>query len=76
MSEILPAIEIGPGPDRPARGAVIWLHGLGASGHDFEDVVRLLELPDPQLVDWLLQGGRPADAAIADLVDDILQPRD
>ncbi len=38
--------------------------------------VRLLELPDPQLVDWLLQGGRPADAAIADLVDDILQPRD
>lgn len=38
--------------------------------------VRLLELPDPQLVDWLLQGARPADAGMAELVDDILQRRD
>lgn len=38
--------------------------------------VRLLELPDPQLMDWLLQGARPADAGMAELVDDILQPRD
>ncbi|HXV40381.1 MAG TPA: succinate dehydrogenase assembly factor 2 [Steroidobacteraceae bacterium] len=36
----------------------------------------LLELPDPQLADWLLQGARPGDAALAALVDDILQPRD
>lgn len=38
--------------------------------------VRLLELPDPQLIDWLLQGVRPADAGMAELVDDILQPGD
>lgn len=37
---------------------------------------RLLELPDPQLADWLLQGARPADATLAELVDDILQPGD
>jgi phospholipase/carboxylesterase len=26
-------------------GSVIWLHGLGADGHDFEPIVRELELP-------------------------------
>lgn len=30
--------------DRPEH-AVIWLHGLGASGHDFEPVVEQLGLP-------------------------------
>jgi phospholipase/carboxylesterase len=34
---LLPAVEIQTGP-RPAH-AVIWLHGLGADGHDFEPVV-------------------------------------
>ncbi len=33
-------------PERPANAAVIWLHGLGADGHDFEPIVPLLELPD------------------------------
>jgi len=28
-----------------ARGAVVWLHGLGADGHDFEPIVSLLGLP-------------------------------
>ncbi len=28
------------------RFAVIWLHGLGASGHDFEPIVPELKLPD------------------------------
>ena len=37
------AIEIETGP-RPER-AVIWLHGLGADGHDFEPVVPELRLP-------------------------------
>jgi phospholipase/carboxylesterase len=32
-------------PDRPARAAVVWLHGLGADGHDFEPVVPELRLP-------------------------------
>ena len=31
-------------PSQTADGAVIWLHGLGASGHDFEPVLPLLEL--------------------------------
>ena len=37
------AIEIETGP-KPAA-AVIWLHGLGADGHDFEPVVPELKLP-------------------------------
>jgi phospholipase/carboxylesterase len=39
------AVEIETGPD--PRAAVIWLHGLGADGHDFEPVVPELELPEP-----------------------------
>lgn len=31
-------------PAEPADSAVIWLHGLGASGHDFEPVLPLLNL--------------------------------
>jgi phospholipase/carboxylesterase len=32
------------------RGSVVWLHGLGADGHDFEPVVPLLDLPDVRFV--------------------------
>ena len=39
------AVEIETGPN-PA-GAVIWLHGLGADGHDFEPVVPELRLERP-----------------------------
>jgi phospholipase/carboxylesterase len=39
------AVEIETGPDPEV--AVIWLHGLGADGHDFEPVVPELELPVP-----------------------------
>ena len=31
-------------PDGDAAGTVIWLHGLGADGHDFEPIVPMLEL--------------------------------
>ena len=27
------------------QGSVIWLHGLGADGHDFEPIVPELRLP-------------------------------
>jgi phospholipase/carboxylesterase len=37
-------VEIETGAD-PA-GSVIWLHGLGADGHDFEPIVPELRLPD------------------------------
>jgi len=35
-------IETGASP----QGSVIWLHGLGADGHDFEPIVPELHLPD------------------------------
>ncbi len=35
-------IETGENP----KGSVIWLHGLGADGHDFEPIVPELRLPD------------------------------
>lgn len=47
-NEILPCVEVPPRGE--ARGAVVWLHGLGASGHDFEDVVPMLDLPDVRFV--------------------------
>jgi phospholipase/carboxylesterase len=33
-------------PSATASGSVIWLHGLGADGHDFEPIVAELQLPD------------------------------
>jgi len=42
MSQLL-FIEIEP--TLPANATVIWLHGLGASGHDFEPIVEELQLP-------------------------------
>ena len=43
MPDLLDAIEIetAPGP----TAAVIWMHGLGADGHDFEPIVPELRLP-------------------------------
>ncbi|MEJ2274116.1 MAG: dienelactone hydrolase family protein [Woeseiaceae bacterium] len=37
-------VEIATG--EPPVGSVIWLHGLGADGHDFEPIVPELHLPD------------------------------
>jgi phospholipase/carboxylesterase len=42
--EIPETVEVGGG-ERP-DGSVIWLHGLGADGHDFEPVVPELKLGD------------------------------
>ena len=43
MSELLLCEERQPAGQ--ARAAVIWLHGLGADGHDFTPLVPLLGLP-------------------------------
>lgn len=40
----LPCVEIEP--ESPATHAVIWLHGLGASGDDFAPIVPELMLPE------------------------------
>ncbi|MEM8711863.1 MAG: alpha/beta hydrolase-fold protein [Planctomycetota bacterium] len=37
-------------PGRPADASVVWLHGLGASGHDFPPIVPELGLPDEHAV--------------------------
>jgi antitoxin CptB len=36
---------------------------------------RLLERTDPELASWLIGGARPADAALAALVDEIVSRR-
>ncbi len=44
MSEaLLPAVEVDA--EAPPKASVIWLHGLGADGHDFEPIVPGLRLP-------------------------------
>lgn len=45
--EFLDAVQIDP-PGGKARASVVWLHGLGADGHDFESIVPHLGL-DPDL---------------------------
>ncbi len=52
MSELLEHILIETGSGTGSRtgshpaATVIWLHGLGADGHDFEPIVPELQLPD------------------------------
>jgi len=45
-SELLPCVTVNPSSEQKAT--VIWLHGLGADGHDFEPIVPELKLP-PEL---------------------------
>lgn len=44
MTEYLPCVERTTGRGAP-DASVIWLHGLGASGHDFEPIIPELGLP-------------------------------
>lgn len=41
--ELLSCVEVNP--DKSATASVIWLHGLGADGHDFANLVPELNLP-------------------------------
>jgi phospholipase/carboxylesterase len=43
VADLLQAVEVETGP--APRAAVLWLHGLGADGHDFEPIVPELGLP-------------------------------
>ena len=49
MSDLLDCIEIGPEAGE-ANAAVIWLHGLGADGHDFEPIPPMLGLPKARFI--------------------------
>jgi phospholipase/carboxylesterase len=44
QDELLPAIAIEP--QGTHRSTIIWLHGLGADGHDFEPIATELQLPE------------------------------
>lgn len=48
MGERLPAVVI------PAQGtataSIVWMHGLGADGHDFEEIAPLLRVPHARFV--------------------------
>jgi len=49
MTETLPCVEVPPSGGE-AKSSVIWLHGLGASGHDFEPIVPMLGLENTRFV--------------------------
>lgn len=42
----LPCVEVENNPGVPVTASVIWLHGLGADGHDFAPLVPELHLPE------------------------------
>jgi len=42
--ELLSCVEVEP--NRPAERTILWLHGLGAAGRDFEPIVPYLALPE------------------------------
>lgn len=64
---VLTSFEIEP--TSPQRGTVIWMHGLGASCHDFDEVVPMLKAPNLRFVfpaapvrPVTLNGGMPMPA--------------
>ncbi|MCP4234315.1 MAG: carboxylesterase, partial [Aestuariibacter sp.] len=44
MSQPLPFVDINPATE--VKATVIWLHGLGDSGHGFAPIVPELRLPE------------------------------
>ena len=44
LANPLPTVELNP--EVAPVAVVIWLHGLGADGHDFESIVPALQLPE------------------------------
>lgn len=48
---MLQTIEINP--ESSPKATVIWLHGLGASGYDFADIVPMLDLPEHSAIKFI-----------------------
>jgi phospholipase/carboxylesterase len=42
---LLDCVEIDPADGRAPGASILWLHGLGADGHDFEPLADMLNLP-------------------------------
>jgi len=84
MSGLLPSVEIETGPN--PKASVIWLHGLGADGHDFEPIVPELHLPAELPLRFVfphapvrpvtMNGGRPMRAWFDLTRIGVNQPRD
>lgn len=51
MAQLLPHVELETNPNPDA--SIIWLHGLGADGHDFEPIVAQLGLPDKAAIRFI-----------------------
>jgi phospholipase/carboxylesterase len=51
MADLLDSIQVETAPNPTV--AVIWMHGLGADGHDFEPIVPELGLPTRQAIRFL-----------------------
>ena len=45
MADLLETVETETGPS--PRAAIVWMHGLGADGHDFAPIVPELRVPVP-----------------------------
>jgi len=44
-NQLTPLTYVEINPNQSAQRSIIWLHGLGADGHDFEPIVKELHLP-------------------------------
>jgi phospholipase/carboxylesterase len=51
MTSLLPHIEVETNAHPDA--SIIWLHGLGANGHDFEPIVEQLDLPKDSAIRFI-----------------------
>ncbi|HEV2333816.1 MAG TPA: alpha/beta hydrolase [Gammaproteobacteria bacterium] len=84
MDQVLQAVEVETGP--APQASVIWLHGLGADGHDFEPIVPELRLPPALPLRFVfphapvrpvtLNGGYPMRAWFDIVKIGLHQPRD
>ncbi len=62
MAERLETVEVETG--RTPQASVIWLHGLGADGHDFEPIVPELTLPATLAVRFVFPHAPPRPVTI------------
>ena len=84
MTALLETVEVEP--KTKATASVVWLHGLGADGHDFESLVPELRLPESLAVRFVLphaevrpvtiNGGHPMRAWYDILALDRSMPQD
>ncbi len=60
-TDLLSCVELGP---EQANYSIIWLHGLGANGHDFEPIVPELQLPASAKIRFIFPHAPPQPVTI------------